>query len=293
MFFMLPVGVDYQARRYPVVTFTLMGLCTAVYLATLALALSNGTDVYQWTLAHLWLIPGQRHWWTFLTAMFVHGGLLHLVGNLVFLFLFGSCVEDWLGRFRFVVFYLLCGLAADFTHIAFIPSHFASELPMGGASGAISGCIGGFLLLLLKTKIEFKWFFLFFFRFWTGEFFLPAWLVISFWFVRDLLSALLVAASPGESQGVAFGAHVGGMLCGVGLVGLEKLRVNFRPAARIRSAQPAAIFLFLDGAQTGPFTLAQVRQMLSLGSIPEGTFYWKEGMEDWRTTEELRGTGGA
>ena len=287
MFIILPVGVDYKARRYPVVTFTLMGICVAVYLGTLGLALSNGKDVYKWTLQHLWLIPAQSHWWTFLTSMFVHGGLLHLVGNMVFLFLFGACVEEWIGRFRFVLFYLLCGLGADFAYIAFIPSHFASTLPMGGASGAISGCIGGFLRLLLNTQIEFKWFCVFFFRFWSDEFHLPAWLVISFWFLRDLVSAVLARAAPGHSAGVAFGAHVGGTLCGVGLIALEKLRLKILPAAKNPPAEPAAIYLFLDGAQAGPFTLGQVRQMLSIRSIPPGTFYWQEGMEDWRISDEL------
>jgi membrane associated rhomboid family serine protease len=265
-----------------------MGICTAVYLVILALALSNGSDVYLWTRNHLWLIPAESHWWTFLTSMFVHGGVVHLVGNMVFLFLFGSCVEDSIGRFRFVVFYLLCGLTADFTYIAFIPAHFTSDLPMGGASGAISGCIGGFLLLLLKTHIEFKWFSFFFFRPASGDFSLPAWLVISFWFLRDLVSALLASASPAESSGVAFGAHVGGTLCGVGLIALEKLRVRSRPATVTQAARPAAIYLFLYDAQTGPFSLGQIRQMLSIGSIPEGTLYWKEGMEDWRTSDELR-----
>jgi membrane associated rhomboid family serine protease len=288
MFALIPVGVDYKAHRYPVVTFSLMGICTAVYLITLALALSQGREVYVWTMTHLWLIPAESRWWTFITSMFVHAGLLHLVGNMIFLFLFGSCVEDWIGRFRFVVFYLLCGLGADFAYIAFIPAHFASEIPMGGASGAISGCIGGFVLLLLKTKIEFKWFFFFFFRLASGEFFLPAWLVVSFWFLRDLASAVIAAANPEHSAGVAFGAHVGGTLCGLGLVALEKLRVNVRPVSiSPQTAQLADIYLYLNEAQAGPFTLGQVRQMLSMGSIPAGTFYWKEGMEGWQSSDEL------
>jgi membrane associated rhomboid family serine protease len=233
------------------------------------------------------LIPQEPHWWTFFTSMFVHGGLLHLVGNMIFLFLFGSCVEDWIGRFRFVIFYVLCGLAADFTYIAFIPTHFASTIPMGGASGAISGCIGGFVLLLLKTKIEFKWVFVLFLRPISGEVFLPAWLVVSCWFLKDLHFAILAAANPEHSAGVAFGAHVGGTLCGLGLIALEKLRVNIRPASKVKRVELAVIYLFLEGAQAGPFTLGQVRQMLSIGSIPAGTYYWQEGFEDWRSSDEL------
>jgi membrane associated rhomboid family serine protease len=254
MFLMLPVGVDYSARRYPVVTFTLMGFCIAVYFATLACALENGRPVYQWTMTHLWLIPAQSHWWTFFTSLFVHGGFFHLAGNMVYLFLFGACVEDILGRFRFAVFYLLCGLAGNFTYIAMIPQHFGSFMPPGGASGAISGCIGGFLLLLLRTQIEFKWICFFFFRFWDGEFFLPAWVVVSAWFLKDLVLALVSAAADKSAGGVAFAAHVGGTLCGLGLIAVEKLRLKGnssappelsgsrrpRPRTRVRVATPAA-----------------------------------------------------
>src|SRR5579864_4735651 len=148
MFFLIPVGVDYRARRYPVVTFTLMGLCTIIYLITLVLQISNGEAITDWVMQNLWLIPAESHWWAYITYMFVHGGILHLVGNMIYLFLFGSCVEDIIGRIHFIFFYFVSGLIACFAYIAMSPGHFASEIPMGGASGAISGCIGGFLLLL-------------------------------------------------------------------------------------------------------------------------------------------------
>ena len=164
MFFLIPVGVDYRARRYPVVTFTLMGICTVIYLIELVLRLANGDAVTEWMLTNLWLIPAESHWWTYVTSMFVHSGFLHLLGNMVYLFLFGSCVEDIIGRIHFTVFYLLCGVLACFAHALMSSGSFEAQIPMGGASGAISGCIGGFLLLLARTKIEFKWVvFLFFF----------------------------------------------------------------------------------------------------------------------------------
>ena len=147
MFFLLPVGVDYRARRYPVVTFALMGICVVFYLLTLAFQLGNGSErTLEWTVNNLWLIPAESHWWTYLSSLFVHEGFFHLAGNMVYLFLFGSCVEDVLGRPRFVTFYLFCGLVSEFSHIAIAPGHFGSDIPLGGASGAISGCIGGFLL---------------------------------------------------------------------------------------------------------------------------------------------------
>lgn len=315
MFFLLPVGVDYRARRYPVVTFTLMGICVVVWLIQVVLRVANGAVVDEWVIGHLWLTPSESHWWMYFTSMFVHAGLLHLAGNMIYLFLFGSCVEDIIGRVHYVFFYLLCGVAACFAHIAIAPAHFASEIPLGGASGAISGCIGGFLLLLARTKIQFKWIFFFFFRIWNGEFFLPAWLVISFWFLKDLVLMLLTRAINGG--GVAFAAHVGGTLVGMGLIGLEKLRLKDqtegeeeaeeaapvatvrKPVARLRVrpvavpvvAEAPTIYLFVNDAQAGPFTLSQIQQMLTTGAISSDAMYWQQGMQEWQTVEDLRQPG--
>ena len=317
-FFILPVGVDYRARRYPVVTFTLMGLCTLIYLVT-ELFNTRGSGVQEWVFENLWLIPAESHWWSYFTSMFVHAGFLHLAGNMIYLFLFGSCVEDLIGRARFILFYLGCGLIAAFAEIAFSPNHFASEIPFGGASGAISGCIGGFLLLLARTKIEFKWVFLFWLRIWSGEFFLPAWIVISVWFLQDFAGMALKAASSGHAErgGTAFAAHVGGTLCGLGLMPLIRLwsklypvdeeevqvatptrvQVPGRPqvAARLVSSPPDAenptIYLHAAGLQSGPFTLAQIQKLFSDGAVSAQTFYWQEGMDDWRDAEELRQPG--
>src|SRR5260221_7465967 len=195
LFFLLPVGVDYRARRYPVVTFTLMGVCVVVYLISLGFKLSQGLEFLQWEMSNLWLTPSLSHWWTYVTSLFVHAGFFHLAGNMVYLFLFGSCVEDVIGRPRFVVFYLVCGLISEFTHVAAATDHFASDIPLCGASGAISGCIGAFLVLFLKTRIEVKWVVLLCFRIWYGECFLTASLVISFWFLLDLAGMALTVAS--------------------------------------------------------------------------------------------------
>jgi membrane associated rhomboid family serine protease len=321
MFFLLPVGVDYRARRYPVVTFTLMGICVLVYLMTLAVELAKGPEVLEWVVDNLWLIPAQSHWWTYLSSLFVHEGFFHLAGNMVYLFLFGSCIEDAIGRPRFVTFYLVCGLVSEFTHVAIAPGHFASEIPLGGASGAISGCIGGFLILFLRTKIEFKWVVFLFFRFWNGEFFLPAWLVISFWFLSDLAGMVLSMGDKEQADGIAFGAHVGGTICGLALIALEKLfrgplpaeeeeeeqdvvvrpmqpqtatratrgpiRVQLKTAAAAVAEAPP-VYLFIDQIQRGPFTPAQIQQMFCDDTIPLDALYWQEGMGDWRSAQELR-----
>jgi membrane associated rhomboid family serine protease len=340
MFIILPVGVDYRARRYPVVTFTLMGLCVAIYLVTLICKLSGDSQaVDEWVYEHLWLIPEDSHWWTYLTHMFVHGGFFHVTGNMIYLYLFGSCVEDAIGRVRYVIFYLLCGVASAFAYILVSPDHFASGIPMGGASGAISGCIGGFLMLMAKTKIEFKWFIFFMFRFWNGEFMLPAWLVISFWFLGDVAGMVLSNLSNlPHHGGVAFGAHVGGTLFGLGLMAFERVRLKrtgffdeeaetvviapiVRPAARpvqaiarspipltgsrglslapapapTTAASPAGetpvISLFWNETHYGPFTPSQIQAMFAQGAIPAEALYWQEGMEEWRTAEELREPG--
>lgn len=305
MFFVvLPVGVDYRARRYPVVTFTLIGLNVLVYLVTLAVRLNGGNAVDPWIYEHFWLIPAQSTWYTYLTSLFMHSGLTHLVFNMLYLFLFGACVEDLIGRTKFTVLYLLGGLIASFTYIAAAPGHFASRIPVGGASGAIMACIGGFLLFLARTRVEFKWVFVFLFffvfRVFSGSFFLPAWLVISFFFGGDLLGEVLTLGG-GVSSSVAFAAHLGGFLWGLGAISLEKqwqarqepakeapdvpLRL---PHATLAADETGTIYLFVNDAQAGPFTLTQVHEMLALGSIPADALYWQEGMTEWRDVADLQ-----
>src|SRR5262245_16626143 len=112
MFLIIPTGVDYHTKRMPVVTFTLIGLNTLVYLAYLVLALSaDSAAKTDWFYQTFWLVPAQSKWWMFITAMFVHGGFFHLFGNMIYLFLFGASLEDKLGRVMFTVFYLVGGLA--------------------------------------------------------------------------------------------------------------------------------------------------------------------------------------
>ena len=184
MFFLIPVGVQYDARRYPVVTFGLMGVNLLFYLASLAFFFSNlDGDIEQreWMVLNLGMIPSENVWWTYLTSMFVHAGFLHILGNMIYLFLFGACLEDVIGRWQFAAFYIFTGVLATLTYTLVTPNGHQSEIPLVGASGAISACIGGFAMILAKRKINFRYL-IWFVRFWSGEFWLPAWLVISFWF---------------------------------------------------------------------------------------------------------------
>jgi len=212
---------------------------------------------------------------------------------MIYLFLFGSCVEDMIGRWRYVIFYLLGGLAADFAYIGFNPEHFSSEIALGGASGAVFACMGGFVLLLPKRRVEFKYFLWLVFRAWSNEFFLPAWLVMSFWFLQDLFFAVLTFLAHHTGGGVAFGAHVGGfvsgllMILGYQLVSQRNERRQQKLEEQARIADQRLVYLYDGGSQAGPFAVLQVKQMLQLGAVSQDALYWNEGMPDWRPVLEL------
>jgi membrane associated rhomboid family serine protease len=145
------------------------------------------------------------------TSMFMHGSWMHLLGNMWFLWLFGNNVEDSMGRLRFIVFYLLSGLAAAMGQILTNPD---SAIPMVGASGAISGVMGGYLLLYPKVRV----YTLVWILFLITTVAVPAWVMLGYWFLIQFVSGL--AAFGGDVGGVAFWAHVGGFVAGVVLVKL-------------------------------------------------------------------------
>jgi hypothetical protein len=166
------------------------------------------------------------------------------------------------------------------------------------------------LLLRAKADIEFKYFcFFLFFGANSGDFSLPAWMAISFWFLKDLFWAVLGFFDQHVGGGVAFGAHVGGLLGGLGLIGvykfLERRRgkttageivkpgpIRVQVPVRRETTSPAetpTIYLHDGGVQSGPFTMFQIEQMLAAGSISQDALYWSEGMTDWATVLELSG----
>lgn len=310
MFIALPVGMNYQTQRLPVVTFSLIGLNTLIWLVTVILFFSTGGKSDVWIFDHLWLVPSESSLPTYFTSMFVHAGFFHLLGNMIFLFLFGCCVEDLIGRARFAVFYLAGGLVAELAYIAFTPQHFSSSIPMGGASGAISACMGMYLLLRAGADIEFKYFYWFLFAYiGAGEFSIPAWMAISFWFLKDLFWMALEYFTHHTGGGTAFGAHVGGLLAGLGLVAAyrwigkrhepaEEEEEEFIASPALATAaipQPQlahtsetpTIFLHDGYQQTGPFTLSQVQGMLHRGEVSLELKYWCEGLDGWQNVAEL------
>jgi membrane associated rhomboid family serine protease len=148
-----------------------------------------------------------------LTMMFLHGGWMHVLGNCLFLWVFGNNIEDSMGHFRFLAFYLICGFAAAAAHILVAPT---SPIPTVGASGAISGILGAYLILYPRVRVRMLFIFIIFFR----VFRIPAWLVLLYWFAMQVLSGLpeLMRVRSDVSSGVAFWAHVGGFVAGVFLV---------------------------------------------------------------------------
>jgi len=150
-------------------------------------------------------------WLTILTSMFMHGGWMHLIGNMWFLWVFGNNVEDSMGHVRFVIFYLLCGALASVAHILTDPG---SVIPTVGASGAISGIMGAYLVLYPRVRVHTLFFLVVFVRVIP----LPAWVLLVQWMVIQVWSG--VSTYGAEGGGVAFWAHIGGFLAGVVLIKL-------------------------------------------------------------------------
>jgi membrane associated rhomboid family serine protease len=214
----VPLYDDNPITRTPIVTYVLIGACTAVFLWEIGL----GPRQQQAFIYSLGMIPAVLFgtarlapslelvppWATIFTSMFLHGGWAHLIGNMLFLWIFGNNVEDALGRARYTLFYLACGAAAAMTQ-AF--TDVASETPMVGASGAIAGVLGAYILLHPYANVRvFVWLFIF-----VRLINVPAWIMLGLWFGAQLLGGL--AASP-TAGGVAFWAHVGGFTTGLLLI---------------------------------------------------------------------------
>ncbi len=204
----LPIGhQDTSVRRLPWVTFSLMASCVLAFLLTDASAPEAALHPFErWG-----FIPAEPSARGLLTHMFMHAGWLHLIGNLFMLLLSGPAIEDRWGRGLFAGFYAMAGIAAALFHMGV---EHGSTLPLVGASGAIAGVLGAFLVRLWKTKIRFAYFFIILFRPYAGTFEAAAWVMLPLWFANELLQAT-VWESVGLTSGVAYWAHVGGFLFGV------------------------------------------------------------------------------
>jgi len=216
MFF--PYRDDNPHTITPIVNYIMIAICVAVFLWQASLS----PNAEQAAVYAFGLIPGDLFgrvevnpaigrlpgWMTIFTSMFLHGGWMHLIGNMGYLWIFGDNIEASLGHVRYLVFYLVCGVAAAFAQIVVAPG---SEVPMIGASGAISGVLGAYMVLHPRANIRiFLWFVLI-----ITTLNLPAWVVLGVWFAGQLISS--AGVDPGE-PGVAYMAHIGGFVAGAVLV---------------------------------------------------------------------------
>jgi membrane associated rhomboid family serine protease len=256
---LLPLRDDNPHTTTPFVNYALIAACVAVFLWQFSLGDAGDAAVMQFGLipGHLFgtvalnpeyqALPAVM---TIFTSMFLHGGWMHLGGNMLYLWIFGDNIEASLGHVRYLMFYLLCGVAAALAQSFSAPT---SDVPMVGASGAIAGVLGAYLVLHPRSNIK-----VFVFLIIITVINVPAFIVLGFWFAGQLLSS--AAADPG-APGVAFLAHIGGFIAGAVLVFFFKKRgvevfarpqsrafaVERRPLRRGRSALPDA------GGRRGPW----------------------------------------
>ena len=237
-----PIGDDNTGRvRTPYVTYALIALNVLVFVflqgmgtndqftyafSTVPQEIISGRDirtpdrvVEHPVTGQEVLVPGLQPtpgsvYLTLLISMFMHGGIAHILGNMLFLWIFGDNVEDRMGHVRYLIFYLVCGVAASLAHVV-TTAMFASQqgsllIPSLGASGAISGVLGGYILLYPRRRVT-----VILFRFLTE---VPAYVAIGIWFAFQLISGLGMFGGGSQQGGVAYAAHVGGFVAGLVLV---------------------------------------------------------------------------
>jgi membrane associated rhomboid family serine protease len=203
---MFPIGDDDSDRKiFPIVTYALIALNVLFFFVEL-----GGGDAFiqKWAFVPARFVANPvADSLTLFTAMFMHAGWLHLGGNMLYLWIFGDNVEDRFGHVKFIIFYLVCGLAATFAQLAF---NLESTIPNLGASGAVAGVLGAYILLRPQAKIKVLQ------R--GGVMQVPALIVIGLWFVLQLFSGVgSIAATTADTGGVAYMAHIGGFVAGFAL----------------------------------------------------------------------------
>jgi len=231
---MIPLSDENPTLRTPVMTWLILGAMFAVWFVVQGGGLD--TDQLAKSICNLGMVPGELthrvalgtyvpisnhlvcavdnspiNIWTPLISMFLHGGWGHILGNALFFWVFGNNIEDSMGPGRFLVFYLLCGLIAAATHVLMSPT---SAVPTVGASGAISGVLGAYLVLYPRVRVNMLFIFIIFFK----VFAIPAWIVLIYWFGLQVLTAYATPLNPDVNGGVAVWAHIGGFVAGMVLI---------------------------------------------------------------------------
>lgn len=214
---MFPISDDNPSKSRPVVTYSIIAINIAVFLYELVISgrgdLADFFEIFALTPAYV--VQGAALY-TFVTSMFLHGGFMHVFGNMLYLYIFGDNIEDIMGRKRFILFYLICGILASSAQIIVNP---LSDIPNLGASGAVAGVLGAYLIMFPNARVNCILVLGFFFRWVT----LPAVLVLGFWFVLQFFSgAASLSYASQNLGGVAYFAHIGGFVAGMGLVKVFK-----------------------------------------------------------------------
>ncbi len=208
---MIPYKDDNPIYSFPFLTIAIIGLNTGIYIWQITSPLSEEIPFWYGAIPHSILTMKSAQpvapFITLFTSMFLHGSLFHLIGNMLYLWIFGNNIEDRLGHIRFLIFYLLAGIAAAYSHAIIEPS---SQIPMIGASGAISGVLGAYLILYPHARVHT----LVFFGFFIQVVRIPALIVIGFWAIIQLINGMITTAIP-QQGGVAWFAHIGGFIFGV------------------------------------------------------------------------------
>ena len=204
---MFPIRDHNPSRHTPYVTYALIAINVGVFLSYWPLFADPrqlNLFFYEWALVPA-LVSEQGTWPTMATSMFLHGGWMHLAGNMLFLWIFGDNLEDEMGHLPYLFFYLSAGLGAGAVHYLSAPG---SMVPTVGASGAIAGVMGGYLLLFPRARVDILLILIIFFK----VFPVPAWLMLGLWFILQVYNGIGVDPDMG---GVAYWAHAGGFIIGI------------------------------------------------------------------------------
>ena len=231
---MIPIRDTIPSRRVPVVNNTIIGINVVFFLVQLAQGAAQDHFVYLYGLVPArYTVPHVAEYFTIgqqiislFTFMFLHGGWMHLIGNMWSLFIFGDNVEDRLGPLRYIVFYILCGLASGLTQVMF---NTHSNIPTIGASGAIAGVMGAYFILYPGSRI--LTLIPIIFIPWFVE--IPAFIFLGFWFLLQFLNA---AGSSGHAGGIAWWAHIGGFVCGMIFLKIMDRIPSTGASSRLREA---------------------------------------------------------
>ena len=204
---MFPIRDHNPAERTPFITYGLIALNIVIFLVTLLLARDERALAllyFEYGLVPARLTAGEGQLGLF-TSMFMHAGFMHLAGNMLFLWIFGDNMEDQMGHLPFLAFYIVSGLGATYAHYVLAP---LSQVPLVGASGAIAGVMGGYLLLFPKAKVDIFVFLIIIIR----VFPIPSWIMLGLWFGMQIFNGV---GSSVDGGGVAYWAHAGGFIIGI------------------------------------------------------------------------------